>query len=236
MRSYKIYLYRHGLTKGNLEGKYIGSTDLPLCAEGKKALEQLWDEKEYPAVGKLYTSPLIRCKETAQILYPGMEPVVVDQIREYDFGIYENKSIDELKKDPGFVSWFQSNMTKAPEKGEEMSNFTRRIREGFDFIIKDMMEKRISSSAVVTHGGVIMSILSMCGLPRMQPTNWNAQPGEGYAVLVNASLWGNTQSFEICEKIPYDPEAEFSKQPFAMLDADELRREIRDMKQRGDSQ
>ena len=235
MRSYKLYLYRHGLTKGNLEGKYIGSTDLPLCEEGKKALESLRKEKEYPAVGRVYVSPLTRCVETAQILYPEMETVPVEQIREYDFGIYENKSIDELKKDPGFVSWFQTNMTQAPQKGEDMKAFTQRIREGFDLIIKDMMERRISSAAVITHGGVIMSILSMCGLPRMQPTNWDAQPGEGYAVLVNASLWGNTQSFEICEKLPYEQDEEFQHESFTMLDADDLRREIHEMKQREDS-
>jgi alpha-ribazole phosphatase len=235
MRSYKIYLYRHGLTKGNLEGKYIGSTDLPLCEEGKKELENLSKKKEYPAVGKVYVSPLIRCAQTAEILYPGVETFPVEQIREYDFGVYENKSIDELKKDPGFVSWFQSNMAQPPQNGEDMKEFTRRIREGFDFIIKDMMNHRISSAAVITHGGVMMSILSMCGLPRMQPTNWNAQPGEGYAVLVNASLWGNTQSFEICEKLPYEQEEEFERQPFAMLDAEEIRREIRQMKGRENS-
>ena len=30
MKNYTIYLIRHGITEGNLEGKYIGLTDLPL--------------------------------------------------------------------------------------------------------------------------------------------------------------------------------------------------------------
>ena len=42
MKYYKLHLIRHGLTQGNLDGRYIGSgTDLPLCAEGRAQLEEL---------------------------------------------------------------------------------------------------------------------------------------------------------------------------------------------------
>lgn len=231
MRSYRIYLYRHGLTQGNLEGRYVGSTDLPLCEESKTELEQLAKEKEYPFVGKVYVSSMQRCIQTAEILYPGVETVSVEKIKEYDFGIYENKTADELKEDPDFIDWIRSNMAQSPKGGEDIRAFGERIREGFDEIVRDMMAKKISSAAVVTHGGVIMSLLSMCGLPKMQPTNWNAEPGTGYALLVNASLWGNTGNFEICERIPYTENENFTEEQFAMLDADELRRELREENQ-----
>ena len=39
---YKLHLIRHGLTAGNLEGRYIGSgTDLPLCGQGRAELAAL---------------------------------------------------------------------------------------------------------------------------------------------------------------------------------------------------
>ena len=36
MKNYYLYLIRHGLTQGNLDGKYIGQTDLALCPDGEK--------------------------------------------------------------------------------------------------------------------------------------------------------------------------------------------------------
>lgn len=227
MRSYRIYLYRHGITQANLEGRYVGSTDVSLCEEGRKELRKLAEEKEYPAIGKLYASPLKRCLETAEILYPEMAVTTVDKIREYDFGIYENKTIAELKNVPGFLEWMESKMAKTPEQGENMEDFSERIREGFDEIIKDMMKNKISAAGVVTHGGVIMGIMGMCGLPRMAATNWITKNGEGYAILVNASLWGNTMSFEICERIPYGIDDEFDTKVYEMLDVDKLREDYR---------
>lgn len=41
MQSYHIYLIRHGMTASNLEGRFIGKTDLPLCPEGIAGLASL---------------------------------------------------------------------------------------------------------------------------------------------------------------------------------------------------
>ena len=65
-----VYLIRHGKTKGNLEGRYIGTTDEPLCEEGKQSLMQMADAKKYPAVEALFVSPMLRCRESAKILFP----------------------------------------------------------------------------------------------------------------------------------------------------------------------
>ena len=75
MRTYKIHLIRHGLTRGNLEGRYIGVTDLPLCPQGRAQLEELLEQGEYPMVERVYVSPLLRARQTAQLLFPGWEPV-----------------------------------------------------------------------------------------------------------------------------------------------------------------
>lgn len=224
MRSYKIYLYRHGITDGNLEGKYIGITDVDLCQQGIDQLHQLAQQYEYPNVGKVYSSPLKRCTQTAQILYPEMSIQTVSKLQEYNFGIYENKTIDQLKQTPGFAQWLSHQMTIAPEGGENMQSFQQRIREGFDWVVKDMMKQKISSAAVFTHGGVIMSLLGMCGLPKANPTHWMVKNGHGYSILVNASLWGNTMSFEICDKLPYGEQDIFDKKTFELLDVEELKR------------
>ena len=77
MRTYRIYLLRHGLTDANVQGRYVGVTDIPLCEEGKQNLKNMAEQYEYPNVGAVYTSPLTRCVQTAELLYPGIEPQVV---------------------------------------------------------------------------------------------------------------------------------------------------------------
>ena len=53
----KILLIRHGKTQGNLERRYIGRTDEPLCEAGRAALEG----RSYPACDILLSSPMVRC-------------------------------------------------------------------------------------------------------------------------------------------------------------------------------
>ena len=48
MKSYKIHLIRHGLAEGYEEGRYLGITDAPLSERGKKEIEYLSENREYP--------------------------------------------------------------------------------------------------------------------------------------------------------------------------------------------
>ena len=70
MKSYVIHFIRHGAIDETLSGKYIGVTDVSLSEEGKKALRQLAENYSYPKTQVVFTSPLKRCTETCQILYP----------------------------------------------------------------------------------------------------------------------------------------------------------------------
>ena len=71
MKTFKLHLIRHGLTSGNLQGLYIGSgTDIPLCDEGRAQLAELKERFEYPQVDTVFSSPLLRAVETANILFP----------------------------------------------------------------------------------------------------------------------------------------------------------------------
>ena len=221
MRTYRIYLIRHGLTRANLEGRYVGATDIPLCDTGRKQLSDLAGQYEYPAVGRLYTSPLSRCVETAQILYPQMQPVPVEKLREYNFGVYENRPVEELKEDPGFLRWLSTNMAEAPAGGENMMEFGKRIQEGLHEVILDMMHRKISDAAVVTHGGVLMALLSMCGIPTRSAAQWSVDNGKGYSILVNAALWGDSRRFEICDRLPYGMEEVADQRLYHFIDVPE---------------
>lgn len=203
MRTYKLYLIRHGLTRANLEGRYIGTTDLDLCEEGAAGLTALLREYEYPTVGRVYSSPLKRCVESARLLYPDLTPVVVDEIRECDLGEFENKTAYELADHPHYLQWIQNGPAYTPEGGEAGEAFVRRVVAGFDRIIQSMMRDRISDAAVITHAGVLSAFLAQCGLPRRELREWTMEPGQGYTLLVNASIWANAKLAEVFTPLPY---------------------------------
>ena len=88
-----IYLIRHSITEGNRWKRYIGRTDEPLCRQGVKLLEG----RTYPQVDKVYASPMKRCLQTAGIIYPDMRPMVIEELAECDFGLFENKNYQETR-------------------------------------------------------------------------------------------------------------------------------------------
>ncbi len=75
MLTYKIHLFRHGITRANLEGKYVGLSDYPLCQEGIDALKEFVKDKDYPPVEKIYTSPLRRCRKPHTSSTPATKPL-----------------------------------------------------------------------------------------------------------------------------------------------------------------
>ena len=50
MKGYRIAFIRHGMTQANLDGRYIGTTDLPLCREGADQLYEKIEKYDYPSV------------------------------------------------------------------------------------------------------------------------------------------------------------------------------------------
>ena len=169
MKTLKIHLIRHGATDANVLGQYIGCrTDLPLSPEGLNELRLLKENMEYPEIDCLYSSPMLRCKQTAAVLYPDKEIIGVENMREYDFGAFEGKTAAELEGNPYFMPWASGKLS-APPEGEENSEFIKRLCIGLNQIVLDMLEKGITSSAVIMHGGAIMMLLAATAVPRHQP-------------------------------------------------------------------
>ncbi|MEG2596915.1 MAG: histidine phosphatase family protein [Oscillospiraceae bacterium] len=218
--SYKIYLIRHGMTTGNMEGRYIGSTNLPLCEQGAEELEKLKVSHAYPEVQKVYTSPLQRCLDTAEILYPDRMIHVLPNLREYEFGKFEGKSIEDLKTDEEFVRWSQSGMKIVPEGAEDMKDFICRCEAGLNEVVTDMMHKRITEAAVITHGGVIMNLLGAHGYPKREPLYWITESGHGYTALLNAQLWQRDQVLEVFDPLPYPKDANEEPTSYQIFDLD----------------
>lgn len=196
-----IYLIRHGKTKGNLEGRYIGTTDEPLCEEGKQSLMQMADAKKYPAVEALFVSPMLRCRESAKILLPKQSISVVSDLRECDFGRYENKNFQELSGDADYQRWLDSNGTLPFPAGEEQSHFRKRCVEAFKTIVAELLEQKKYSAAIVVHGGTIMSILEALAEEKKAFYDWQVGNAMGYHLYISDETWKKRQRLTVLEKI-----------------------------------
>lgn len=201
MLNYYLYLIRHGITQGNLDGKYIGQTDLSLCPEGKLKIEELAAREIYPNVGKVYSSPLARCLETAEIIYPKHKIMVVDEIAEMNFGDFENKTQAELQNLPEYTEWLKGGADTAPPNGEKHGDFMLRCVEGLDAMFSDMMRGGIMRAACVTHAGVITNLLCGCGLPKGKPADFLCAPGDGFEIVLTPFLWQKGPTFEISGRL-----------------------------------
>ena len=201
MKNYYLYLIRHGITEGNLDGKYIGQTDLALCPQGEKQIQQLVKAGVYPYVEKVYTSPLKRCVETAQIIYPDVQLSKVDEIAEMDFGQFEGKTQKELENLPEYTAWLKGGPEACPPDGEKFGDFSLRCISGLDIIFRDMMKKELTRAAMVTHGGVITNLLAGFGLPKGHPADYMCGPGEGFEILLSTFLWQKGPAFEISGRL-----------------------------------
>ncbi len=202
MRNYRLHFIRHGMTEGNLKGQYVGRTDQEVCLEGIRQLVQLRETHLYPEVQRVFCSPLTRCVQTGGILYPERPLQIVHGLAELHFGEYEGKTMDELKDRPDFQSWLASSLSTAPPGGESGQEFTARIIDGVEQIFRQMMDQSLSDVAVITHGGVIMTLLHAVGLPKGEFRDWYSSNGQGYSVAMSAQMWMRDGAFEIQGQIP----------------------------------
>lgn len=208
MKSYVIHFIRHGAIDETLSGKYIGTTDVPLSDKGKMDLKKLDYEYRYPGTQVVFTSPLKRCTETCKILYPELNPLSITALSECNFGEWEGKTAEELKSDPDFEKWLAGDNSVKPPRGESNADFTRRICRMFESIVEGLMKTGTTESVIVTHGGVIMTLLAVYGLPQAKPFEWTMDNGFGYSLRVTPMLWQRDKVCEVFQTIPLEQETD----------------------------
>ena len=160
----KITWIRHGMTKSNEEHRYLGTTEEALSEKGIAQITESKKRYHLDQGGFLYTSPMLRCIQTAEILFD-RDPVCIFDWKEMDFGRFEGKNYVELTGDPDYQRWIDSNGTLPFPGGESREAFIGRSMKGFCQMLTDLCEKadkRQSEYQVmaVVHGGTIMAVLS----------------------------------------------------------------------------
>ncbi|MBR2315317.1 MAG: histidine phosphatase family protein [Clostridia bacterium] len=203
MKTYKIHLIRHGMTNESQEGKYIGHTDVPLSEAGIAQLEDMKAEYIYPVADVVFSSPLSRCTDTARIIYPEAQIVTIDELIEYNFGEFEGRTAEELhEKEELFDDWLRGDRDVEPPFGESNADFAKRVCTAFAAIAEGVMKSGTEDTAIVTHGGVIMTIMAAFALPEASMHEWLTPNGCGYTLRLTPTLWMAGQKVEAVEEIP----------------------------------
>ncbi|WMJ83586.1 histidine phosphatase family protein [Oscillospiraceae bacterium LTW-04] len=203
MVTYKLHLIRHGMTEGNRVGRYVGRMDIPICKEGREELLMLKEKYEYPAVQEVYCSPLLRCIQTAEILYPDEPRTVVEDLMELSLGDFEGKYIDALQEDPAYLDWIANSLHSTPPGALETSEqFGARIGGALNAIFMNMTQNRITEAAIIAHGGVFMGLLAAFAMPRAPMGEWALGNGTGYTIRMSTGLWMRDQVVEVIGSVP----------------------------------
>ena len=98
VRNMEIVLIRHGATAGNIEKRYIGTTDEPLCDTGMVQIQEYMRAGCYPQVQALYVSPLKRCSQTAAFIYSDMKHSYIVELKYAKYRDSENR-VEELRQE-----------------------------------------------------------------------------------------------------------------------------------------
>lgn len=181
-----LELIRHGATRGNEKKRYIGAlTDEPLSPAGREELRFA----DYARCGLLFVSPMRRCIQTAELLFPGQKQILVEELRECRFGSFENKNARELAGDSAYQAWIDSGGTLPFPGGESREEFARRNIRGFLRAVDEVISQRAKSAAFVVHGGTIMNVLEAFGVPRQEFYAYHTENGCGYEAVLDEKRW-----------------------------------------------
>ena len=167
-----LLLIRHGKTPSNREHRYLGVTEEALSGEGRKQLEILAEKDILKKPWLLFISPMLRCQESAGILFPGRKAYPIEEWREMNFGAYEGKNYEDLKNDSYYQKWIDSNGTLPFPEGESQQEYIKRCQRGLhaatkiieEKIAREVAENQMTESqprniTAVVHGGTIMALL-----------------------------------------------------------------------------
>lgn len=146
-----IYIIRHGKTELNHAHVLQGRSDYPLNDEGVQQAEKAAEKLKGIVFDRVYTSPLIRAVQTAEIVAPGKRLIVDDRLIEMDYGLYEGADLKNPAPElMAFFSDFVHN--PEPESMESLKSVTARTGKFLEEIRSVSGNILISTHAIAMKG------------------------------------------------------------------------------------
>lgn len=155
-----FYFIRHGQTDWNFKGLCMGHSDIPLNEQGRMQARSVVLSEEKHAVKRIYYSPLIRAKETMELITDAINcpKIPLNSLKEWHFGLWEG------------TPWYARNITSLdsinPPQGETKDDFFKRTLEGINIALDSE-----DTTLIIGHTGTYWAICHFLGLPIININN-----------------------------------------------------------------
>ncbi len=167
-----LVVVRHGMTDWNAEDRLQGHLDIPLNEEGVRQARGLCATVRSYRFDHIYSSPLLRARQTVEIVAKNREISYDWRIAEINHGVWQGLTKEEIASrwPEEWRLWRESPASYTPDGGESLFELEQRIH-------RFLSEAKGSTILCVTHGQVIQTIFSLlCRRPpeefrRYKPKN-----------------------------------------------------------------
>ena len=184
----RIWLVRHGLTAWNTQQRFCGHRDVPLSELGRA--QALWtaEQLQKESICAIYTSDLVRARETAEIIaHHGTPAVPIRESaawREIDFGDWEGLTytqiVEQFKDQLGF---FIDPEHRSPPNGESLAHMQQRVMDALSAIPHNDDVPAAGDAVIVSHGGPLRILLcSTLGIVLQRQWQLRLDPGSLSAI------------------------------------------------------
>ena len=203
-QSLRLLLVRHGETQWNRESRFQGIRDIPLNENGQRQAQKAADFLKDIPIDFAISSPLLRPKETAEIIlqyHPGVDLELVPDLMEICHGLWEGKLESEIEKDfPGLLQAWKDTPEKVqmPE-GENLQQVWDRAIAAWDKIVEKYANPQAPPTVIVTAHDAINKVI-LCYLMGLKPENiWNIKQGNGAVSVIDYGK--NTETKPVLQAI-----------------------------------
>jgi broad specificity phosphatase PhoE len=157
----RLLLIRHGEIDSNLQKRFCGITNSPLNTNGIKQAHHLKTLLKKEKVDLIYSSPLLRTRQTSRIVFSNKKIRFASELKEIDFGEIECMQVEEVKKKyPEFHrKWLANINTATPPGGESVRECRKRVWGFIQSLIKNKNNQN-KTIALVMHGGPIKILIA----------------------------------------------------------------------------
>lgn len=158
-----LYLIRHGESDANVKGVLAGRTPgVGLTARGRDQALALRELLHDTRIDRVVSSPLERCRQTSDGVFPGVTPEIVEDLNEVDYGHWTDRALGELSKEPAWETVQRHPSAMVFPGGEGLADMAHRAVAAVRRLDSEVGAEANDSSAwaAVTHGDVIKAILA----------------------------------------------------------------------------
>ena len=186
----RFLLVRHGETQWNRESRFQGIRDIPLNDTGREQAQKAADFLKDVALDFAVSSPMLRPKETAEIIlqnHPNIELDLQSQLQEICHGLWEGKLETEIEQEfPGLLQqWKDAPETVQMPEGENLQQVWGRATDCWNQLVKIYSDSDSSRTGIVVAHDAINKVI-LCYLLGLKPDNfWNIKQGNGAVSVID---------------------------------------------------